>query len=221
MTNENPSEKGFSAKSLWRNHRQLILVLVLWAVYLTAFFWLKHIITPMYYIYSPLDDRIPFVKWFFPVYCLWYPYLVLPLLYLYFTARRDFMKLQYYLFTGFFICVAFYAVYPNAIDFRPAVTGNDWISAAMRAMYSIDPSNMVTPSMHVYSSVAILLGLTQSEKTRKKRGLLLFSLVLTLLICASTVLVKQHSIIDVFWGILLALVLFIPYYFRRKKPRTR
>ena len=129
------------------------------------------------------------------------------------------MKLQYYIFTGFFLCVTFYVVYPNAIDFRPVVTGGDLISRAMRAMYSIDTPTMVMPSMHVFASVAIHLGLTKSEKTRGKKGLLRFSFILMILICASTVLVKQHSVIDIFWGVLLALALYFPFYGRRKKQR--
>ena len=207
-----PASKPSGLLAFLVQNRQLFYAIAIWAIYMTLFFVFKHNITPKYYIYSVWDDSIPFVKWFFPIYCLWYLYLFVPLLYLYFASKPDFIKLQSYIFIGFFICVFFYALYPNAIDFRPLITGNDLMSRTMNAMFSVDPSNMVTPSMHVFAAVAMHLGLVKCEKTNGKRWLLTLSFVLMILICASTVLVKQHSVIDIFWGILLALALYFPIY---------
>lgn len=193
-------------------YRHLVYAGAGWLIFLAAFFGLKHFIRPRYYIHIRLDDYIPFIKWFFIAYCAWYLYLFAALLYFGLRSRPDFIKLQIYLFVGMAICLAVYAVFPNAIRFRPVVLPKDWLSKAMAAMFSIDSSTMVIPSMHVFDAVAVHLSLTRSRLTRQNKRLLILSFFLMSLICLSTVFVKQHSALDVFTGVALAAVLYFPIY---------
>lgn len=202
---------------IFRNYRHIFIAVAGWLVFFALFFSLKFLIQPRYYIHCPLDDRIPFVKWFFPVYCLWYLYLFAALLYFGLASKPDFIRLQSYLFIGMGICLAVYAVFPNAIRFRPAIVGNDWISRIMAAMFSIDSPTMVTPSMHVFAAVAVHVSLAKSKLTGGSRPLVALSFAVMALICLSTVLIKQHSVIDVFWGAALAAALYFPVYGIGKK----
>jgi hypothetical protein len=138
------------------------------------------------------------------------------------VSKPDFKKLQVYIFIGFGICLAFHVIYPNAIDFRPEITQRDLLSRVMAGMYSMETSTMVTPSMHVFSAVAVHIALVKSRVTGRSKKLIALSFLAMSLICASTVFVKQHSIIDVFWGIVLAAVLYIPIYgFGNNKAASR
>jgi len=183
-----------------------------WLIYLLLFFGLKHSIEPQHYIHSVLDNYIPFEKWFFLPYCFWYLYMGLTLIYFSRESIPDFMKLQLYIFIGFGICLITYIVYPNAIAFRPSIVKSDLITSVMADMYSIDSSTMVTPSMHVFASIAVHISLIKSRKTKKHKSLIFASFIIMILICASTVFVKQHSVIDIFWGIVLAISLYFPIY---------
>ncbi|MDP4109523.1 MAG: phosphatase PAP2 family protein, partial [Bacillota bacterium] len=149
-------------------------------------------------------------------YCLWYFYLLAALLYLGLTSRRDFVTLQTVLFAGMGICLLVYVVFPNAISFRPAITGGDPLSRAMAAMFSLDSPTMVTPSIHVFNAAAVHVSLVKNRVTGKNKPLIALSFILAVFICASTVFVKQHSVIDVFMGLALCLALCIPVYAAKK-----
>lgn len=194
------------------NDRYLIYAGICWLIYLVLFFSLKHFIVPQYLIHCWLDDYIPFIKWFFIPYCLWYVYMFAVLIYFNRVSLIDFKKLQSYIFIGFSVCLIVHAIYPNAISFRPNIIKTDPLTNLMSAMYSVDSSTMVTPSMHVFSTTAIHISLTKCKKTRSNKVLILASLISAILICSSTVFVKQHSIIDVFWGLVLAFILYLPIY---------
>jgi len=151
---------------------------------------------------------------------MWYLYIFASLLYFALNAKADFYRLQACLFIGMGLCLAFYAVFPNAISFRPEITQTDLLSRAMAAMFRIDTSTMVLPSMHVFAAAAIHISLIKSQKTGHRRLLLALSLILAILICASTVFIKQHSVIDVLCGLLLALALYFPVYRKARERQT-
>jgi PAP2 superfamily. len=211
--------KAYKAKRLLKNYRHFLYAGVGWLIFLILFFSLKQLIRPRYYIHIRLDDYIPFVKWFFPAYCSWYVYLFAALLYFGLRSKPDFIKLQTYLFAGMGICLIVFIIFPNAIRFRPVILQKDLISRAMVAMFSIDSSTMVIPSMHVFDAVAVHLSLMKSGLTGRNRLLLTLSFILVALISASTVFVKQHSVLDVLCGIALAVVLYFPVYgFKKAAP---
>ena len=213
-------KKDIPRELIHGKYRYLTIAVLGWAIFFVSFFGLKHSIKPVYYIHSPIDDMIPFCKYSVFAYCLWYIYLFVPLLVFALKDKNDFIRLQAYIFTGMGFCVLLYAFYPNAINFRPVIVPTDFPTWLAHALFSVDTSNMVTPSMHVFDAVAIHLGLIESRLTRGHKRLLALSFVVMLLICASTVLLKQHSVIDVFWGVVLAFVLYIPFYeVRRVKAR--
>jgi len=198
-------------------YRHLLLSAVGWAAFLFLFFLLKTAIKPIYFIHSPLDELIPFVKWALFPYSMWYVYLVVVQLYLGLTSRADFVRLQAYLFTGMGICLFFYTVYPNAVAFRPVIVQKDVVSRMVASLYKVDSSAMVTPSMHVFDAIALHVALVKNEATSHNRLLLASSFVIVVLICASTVLLKQHSVIDVLWGVVLAAALYFPVYRRQAR----
>ena len=184
-----------------------------WVVYLIWFFWLDLTITdPKYIIHSPVDDLIPFNEWFIFPYCSWFVLLaaVTALLWWFDTASYD--KLCLMMFSGMTFCLIIYMVLPNGLDIRPTVeeVGRSNIAMTlMQLIWKADASVNVCPSIHVFNSVTLMIGYRRSRCFDEpgRRWMRPASAVLCVSIIASTVLLKQHSCIDVLLGILLAMVL--------------
>ena len=184
-----------------------------WVVYLVWFFWLDLTITnPRYILHSPLDDLIPFNEWFVFPYCSWFLLLaaVTALLWWFDTASYD--KLCLMMFSGMTFCLILYMVLPNGLDIRPTAeaVGRDNIAMQiMQLLWKADASVNVCPSIHVFNSVTLMMAYYRSRifETPGRRWMRPASAVLCVSIIASTVLLKQHSCIDVLLGILLAMAL--------------
>ena len=184
-----------------------------WVIYLIWFFWLDLTITdPKYIIHSPVDDLIPFNEWFIFPYCSWFVLLaaVTALLWWFDTASYD--KLCLMMFSGMTFCLILYMVLPNGLDIRPTAEAIGRDNIAMRIMqmlWNADASVNVCPSIHVFNSVTLMMAYYRSRifETPGRRWMRPASAVLCVSIIASTVLLKQHSCIDVLLGILLAMAL--------------
>lgn len=103
-----------------------------------------------------------------------------------------------------------YAVLPTALDLRPYwVPGSDIFAQTVRFLYRTDTATNVCPSIHVFNSVTLLLAYYRSRifEAPRRRWMRPAAAVLCVSIVCSTVLLKQHSCIDVALGALLALAL--------------
>ncbi len=156
------------------------------------------------------DSLIPLVPLFLVPYCLYYFILPLPFL----TAHRQGKKQgdnQRHLFvvgTTFFvaatICNAIFVLFPTEI-IRPPVAGSGVFTESLRFLHHIDGSVALFPSGHV--TYSLLAALTTMHMDRK---LALTVWPAALLIMPSTVLIKQHYLVDILGGIIVAL---FSYYF--------
>lgn len=178
--------------------------------YLSVFHWLEvNITVPEVWVHCHLDDLIPFCKYAVIPYLAWFIWIPFTLFYLLWKApRADFWRLCLPLFAGMTIALAVYVILPNGLDLRPyRVYGSDIFARIVRLLYSTDTATNVCPSIHVFNSVTLMMAYYRSrifEKPRR-RWMRPASAVLCLSIIASTVLLKQHSCIDVVMGILLAM----------------
>lgn len=162
----------------------------------------KHITSGYWVSWCVMDDFIPFVKEFVAIYVLWYPLLVLLALWLLWKDRRAFAGYARAIIIGFTACIAIFFILPSGQNLRPAaLEGGDVFSAMLRGIYSVDTNTNVLPSMHVVGTMAAIAAAFKTQSLRRPARI--FVLVLGVLINASTVLIKQHSALDVFAGIAL------------------
>ena len=180
--------------------------------YLSVFHWLEANITvPEVWVHCRLDDLIPFCKYAVIPYFAWFVWIPFTLFYLLWKApRADFWRLCLPLFAGMTIALAVYVVIPNGLDLRPyRVYGSDFFARTVRQLYATDTATNVCPSIHVFNSVTLMMAYYRSRIFDEpcRRWMRPAAAVLCVSIIASTVLLKQHSCIDVVLGILLALVL--------------
>ena len=186
------------------------------------FFYIEGKITvPSHYMYSPIDDLIPFVPTFILPYYIWYLYQAIPMVYFYFRSAESFRKLMLFSVLSFAIANTVYMMYPNGIFLRPVISSlpdNVW-GRWVELTYLKDTPINSAPSLHVLMSIATHLSIVDYEPF-KKPWIAGPSMALMVIICVSTVFVKQHSIIDVVLSCGIGFLLYLAIYRRRanKKP---
>ncbi len=162
-------------------------------------------------VHCRLDDLIPFCKYAVIPYFAWFLWIPFTLFYLLWKApREDFWRLCLPLFTGMTLSLLFCAIVPNGTDLRPAyIYGNDIFTRTVRALWRTDTPTNVFPSIHVFNSVTLALAYHHCARLRGRKWLWVrvSADLLCVSIILSTMLLKQHSVIDVMGGIILALTL--------------
>ncbi len=183
-------------------------------VYVIWFFSLEFFVEPKYWIVCPLDDYIPFNEYFILPYALWFPYFLGGLAYFMLKNKELFLKLCFVMFTGMTICLTIYSFWPNAIDLRQEITGNNLFCQLAGFIRAVDTPTNVCPSIHVSSTAAVHWAVCRYQGFKRPVLTKASSLFLAISICAATVFLKQHSIVDVFWGVVLtaALILLLRIY---------
>ena len=187
--------------------------MALYALFYLSFFALleRTIQTPDLWVHCRLDDLIPFCKYAIVPYILWFPWIPFTLFYLLYKApREDFWRLCIPLFTGMTMTLLFYAIVPNGLALRPKyVPGTDIFAQLVRMIYRSDTPMNVCPSIHVFNSVTLALAYHHCARLRGRKWLWVrvSADLLCVSIILSTMLLKQHSVIDVMGGIILALTL--------------
>lgn len=187
-------------------------------IYLPWFFTLEKLITQessnIHIIHCFLDDFIPFNEYFIIPYIIWFFYVALACIYMFFKGTdSEYFKFAMSLVIGMSISLLICMIYPNGLNLRPAEFPRDNVfSRFVAGLYSTDTSTNVFPSIHVYNSLAVHIALVKCTHFKKHTWLKLISLIICISICASTVFLKQHSVIDVLGGGILMSVMYILLY---------
>ncbi|HAZ90422.1 MAG TPA: phosphoesterase [Eubacterium sp.] len=191
-----------------------VLFFVYPLIYLAIFFYLEKNIQPTHIIYSEIDGKIPFCEYFIIPYDIWFAYIVLTYIVLFLFSRKDFVPTATIMTIGMTVFLITSFIYPNGLpsDFRPnldSLNRDNFCIRLVRSLYASDTSTNVFPSIHVFNSLGATYGLCKCNKIPKPVKYI--CILLCLSIIASTVFLKQHSIIDCFGGIVLGIVM-IPVY---------
>lgn len=185
-------------------------------IYLIWFTALEKAITTDYnVVYSRLDDLIPFNEIFIIPYMLWFLYILVTIGYFFLTSKKEYYKYCGNLFIGMTICLIIYTIWPNGQNLRVDLDtlGRSNIFTKMLApIYKADTPTNVLPSIHTFNSIAAHIAIHKNKKLRDIRWLQRTSLILAVLICISTVALKQHSILDVFAALALNIVMYALVY---------
>ncbi|HBM74024.1 MAG TPA: phosphatidic acid phosphatase [Clostridiaceae bacterium] len=193
-------------------HKHMYL-LFLFLIQIIWFFYDEKVVrVPKYIMFSNLDTYIPFVKEFVVMYVFWYFYMVIAFIYLGITSPPDFCKLFIFIFAGMTIAHIVYLVFPNGQNLRPYISGNDIFSKTIKYIYSIDTPTNVSPSVHVINSIGIFIVMAKSQRLKKNTAIKILLFMCTLSITMSTLFIKQHSIVDVFYSIIVSALLYILIY---------
>ena len=188
--------------------------------YLLGFVLVEQVVEPRYIIWCPLDDLIPFCEYFIVPYATWFVELaVIPLLLLKYD-RKQYYYLCAVMFTGMTLCLGLYLIFPNGLDLRVEITRQNIFADLVRLIQAVDTPTNVCPSIHVASAMAMDLAICRSVLGQRRWVRMLANSVFVL-ICLSTVFLKQHSVIDIFWGVAVTAVLHLVFSRRFMPEPTR
>lgn len=203
-----------SRKELWR----CIMLSLYWPLYGAAFHAAEHLFTPeqFHVMYTPLDSLIPFCEWFLIPYLFWFVYLVGIHVYTFFTNRRAFQNLMYFIILTYTASLVFFYLYPTVQFLRPSVFPRDNILIDLVSIfYRHDTNTNVCPSLHVVGSMAVWYA-ARDTRLFQHRGWRIFFHTATFLISVSTVFLKQHSVIDLFAGFAVGYSAYLIIYRRHE-----
>lgn len=191
-------------QDLYRQYRSLFAMGIYAVLYLIAFFYLEQRGGPIHEVGLGIDAYIPFCEIFIVPYLMWFGYVAFTVCFLCIKDKDEGDRLVAFLIAGMTIFIIVSAFYPNGHHLRPEVFPRNNIFTEMIAgLYAVDTPTNILPSIHVYNSVAVMIAVCRSRCFNGHKVIKGFMLALGVSIICSTVLIKQHSMLDV----LLALIL--------------
>ena len=191
--------------------------LLFWPVYLLRYFLIELFNPARTYhvMHCVLDDRIPFREGFLVFYVCWYFFIVGIHLYTLLYDVDTFKRYSKFLCVSITMSTAVFLLYPSCQNLRPAEFPRDnLLSRTMGLIYGVDTSTNVFPSEHVIGALAALAAAAHTEHLRKPKRLVPLT-ILTILICCSTLFLKQHSVLDVLGALPICAISYLLCYEKR------
>lgn len=155
----------------------------------------------VYSLVTDLDKAIPFSEVFIIPYMLWYPFIVLTLIYFCFYYKDVYYKTLSTLVLGMILCYGVYFFFQTTVP-RPELIGEDILTKFVRIVYNSDNPYNCFPSIHVLTSYAMIIGMRKSGSNNQKVKNAISATAWIVIL--STLLVKQHVILDVVFGVMFA-----------------
>lgn len=214
--------RGFRLSKLNTPEYSYLKWLLYWPIYMFCFSILERgWIRPYYHpTYCIVDDWIPFCEWFVLPYMIWFVFVFFSIFYTALYEREVFVKTMKYVAFTYTIALIVFVVYPNCQELRPETFARDNVLTRFMALfYQFDTNTNVLPSVHVLGTLASLAAYLHCEKFQGI-GWKIALWVLSILICVSTVFLKQHSILDMVAAIPVCIVGYA-LFFQKKKSSAK
>lgn len=152
-----------------------------------------------------LDQITPLIKIFVVPYLIWYPFIIATMFYLCIKDRSVYFKTLLSYVIGLIVCYMTYLVFQTTVP-RPILAGDDLFTKLLAFVYQADQPYNAFPSIHVFTSFLMIKAISMSQVRNRINQAIVYSN--SILIIISTLFVKQHVILDVISGILVAEVIY-------------
>ena len=209
--------KNFRLRKIKEPQYRHLWWLLFWPAYLVRYLLIETFNPARSYhvMHCVLDDKIPFCEFFLVFYVCWYAFIVGIHLYTLLYDVDTFKRYSKFLCVSMTMSTAIFLLYPSCQDLRPDQFPRDnFLSRVMGFLYTVDTPTNVFPSEHVIGSLAALAAAAHTEDLRKP-GRLTILTVVTVLICASTLFLKQHSALDVLGALPICIISYLLCYEKR------
>lgn len=163
-----------------------------------------------YDLTSNIDNQIPFMKEWVVIYLICYFFWIFNYILIIHEGKEKWFRFVFADLLSRLLCGTIFIIFPTT-NIRPVVHGNDICSLLMRVVYHLDAPYNLFPSIHCLVSWYCFVGIRNSKKVPlwyKE-----FSFLFAILVFLSTQFTKQHYLIDIVAGILIAeLCYYIAYH---------
>jgi membrane-associated phospholipid phosphatase len=147
-----------------------------------------------------IDDKIPFVSSMIWIYILSYVEWIIGFI----VIGRESRRVCYEVLMGEqiakFICLILFITVPTTIA-RPEITGGSLSEWMTNVIYTIDSPDNLFPSVHCLESWVCFRGALRCKKVGKGYQSIMF--LAAIAVFASTVMVKQHVVVDIVAAIIV------------------
>ena len=151
---------------------------------------------------SRFDMRIPVIPGFSVIYVLAFPFWYITY---FMIVRSNPEKARATVIVNVaakILCGVIFVLLP-ATNVRPVLTETTLFEKLLGIIYQMDSPDNLFPSIHCLESVLCFLFITDESDVHN--GIKLASMYLAIFICLSTLFTKQHVMIDVFSGVIIAI----------------
>ena len=149
-----------------------------------------------------VDEYIPFIPVFIIPYVVCYAHWVINFLLSVQTGEKRFSRFALAVMLSQVMCGIIFLLFPTTIS-RPDVSICQGVTGfLLKAIYGIDAPVNLFPSMHCLLSWFSWIAVRDVQSMPKWYQI--FSFVFAIVVCISTVTVKQHFFIDIIGGVALA-----------------
>ena len=196
--------KGFRLSRLHESQYRHFYWLAFWPIYYLRYFIVEAInpsSAACHVMYTPLDDLIPLCEFFLIPYGLW---MVFMLGMTFFTMIYDvdtFKRYMKFLTMTVTVSTTVFLIYPTCQNLRPeSFERSNLFTWILGLMYQADTPTNVCPSEHVIGAIAMLAAACHCRYFKTPLRLTLTG-ISTVLICLSTLFLKQHSVLDLLYAL--------------------
>ncbi|MED2973888.1 phosphatase PAP2 family protein [Fictibacillus sp. B-59209] len=163
--------------------------------------WVNHPGSEVHNLATTVDRNIPFSAVFIIPYLLWTLYIYGILIYFYFKDKKTYFKTLFVYIAGLLVCYTVYSLFQTTVP-RPLVAGSSFLESLVNRVYEMDAPYNCFPSIHCFSSYLLVRVMRKAPfSTTWNRSMITY---FSVIIIVSTLMVKQHVILDVFAAFLLA-----------------
>ncbi len=154
-----------------------------------------------YGVDMPIDRKVPLIPWTVLIYVAAYVFWVVNYI---MGCRYDYKKAKQFAYAEIaakFVAFLFFIFLPTTMD-RPTVTGDGFFCDLLRLIYACDAPTNLFPSLHCQMSWFSYIAVRGNSALPKAYRI--FSAIFAMLVCMSTLTVKQHVILDTVPAVALA-----------------
>lgn len=194
--------------------------LLFWPLFGLLFMFVERFYPVDYYypMHCFADDHIPFCEIFVIPYMFWFVYLVGMHIYTLLYDIPSFKRMMRFIILTYSVTILIYFVFPTCQELRPIEFERDNVlTKFMVEFYQFDTNTNVCPSIHVTGSLAVMFTAFHCKRLNPlpKAG---FGIT-AILICMSTVFLKQHSVLDVLAALPICLIAYLFCFHMNKLNR--
>ncbi|MCR5073551.1 MAG: phosphatase PAP2 family protein [Clostridiales bacterium] len=159
-----------------------------------------------------IDDLIPIIPVFAVIYLFSYVFWICGPIAASLTKKRNFINYIIGLSAAYVMGFLFFVFAPTYMDrasegLMEQAMKPGFFNGLLATIYAADGSNLafnLFPSYHCLISLYCYLGVRKQPEI--SRGFRAYSLIMTILICLSTVFTKQHYFIDIVGGLVISII---------------
>ncbi|MBR6880347.1 MAG: phosphatidic acid phosphatase [Clostridiales bacterium] len=211
--------KGLMEKLMPMYGWVILIIMIIWDVIVFQGTRLFNTGWHHYSMETKWDDMIPYIKeWIWIYLPLAYAQWILGFILIGRADKRTCFRLIWAEMIAKTICLVFFIFLPTTM-YRADAPGTDFLNRWVQSLYDMDPADNLFPSIHCLESWIIF---RSCFYIKFPKWVMPVQLVISILVFASTLFLRQHVIADVIGGVLSVEIglLIMNAYYKRKDAKN-